>query len=93
MKLKSSCFKLIFDIVYISRVELKQFDKAAEILTRRKDLYSLEVASELAFLSGDEAYGVALIMDALIRSLVKLEWAKARSLITNLKQIQVNVYI
>ncbi|GAB1867613.1 Gem-associated protein 5 [Camponotus japonicus] len=70
------------------RVELKQFDKAAKILARRKDIYSLEVASELAFLSGDEGYGLSLIMDAVTRSLVKSEWAKARSLITNLRQIQ-----
>jgi len=80
-------------MLHVSRVELKQFDKAAKILARRKDIYSLEVASELAFLSGDEGYGLSLIMDAVTRSLVKSEWAKARSLITNLRQIQVNVYI
>lgn len=91
MKLKSSCYKLIFDVAYISRVELKQFNKAAEILARRKDVHSLEVASELAFLSGDEGYGLSLIVDAITRTLVKSDWAKARSLTGNLRQIQVNV--
>ncbi|KAL6431847.1 hypothetical protein ACFW04_007362 [Cataglyphis niger] len=76
------------------RVELKQFDKAAKILARRKDVHCLEVASELAFLSGDEGYGISLIMDAMTRALIKSDWSKARSLIAAIRQIQyLNVHI
>ncbi|XP_029169359.1 gem-associated protein 5-like [Nylanderia fulva] len=76
------------------RVELKQYDKAAKILARRKDVHCLEVASQLAFLSGDEGYGISLIVDAMTRALVKSDWSKARSLIASFRQIQyLNVHI
>ncbi|XP_029169369.1 gem-associated protein 5-like [Nylanderia fulva] len=59
------------------------YKKAAKILARRKDIHYLEVASQLAFLNGDEEYGISLIVDAMIRALVESDWSKARSLIAN----------
>ncbi|KYM76201.1 Gem-associated protein 5 [Atta colombica] len=75
-------------------VKLGSFDKAAKILSRRKDLYCLEAASELAFLSGDEGFGTSLAVDAMTRALMKSDWPKARSLIANIRQVQyLNVHI
>lgn len=78
--------------IYGSYVKLEQSDKATEILARRKDVYCLELASELAFLNGDEGYGMSLIIEAVKRALVKLNWSKARELIKNFRQLQVCVY-
>ncbi|XP_036139651.1 gem-associated protein 5 isoform X2 [Monomorium pharaonis] len=75
-------------------VKLGQFDEAATILSRRKDLHCLEVASELAFLSGNEEFGMSLTVDAMTRALMKLDWSKARSLIKDIRQVQyLNVHI
>ncbi|XP_011872793.1 PREDICTED: gem-associated protein 5 isoform X2 [Vollenhovia emeryi] len=69
-------------------VRLGHLDMAAKILSRRKDIHCLEVASELAFLNGDEGYGTSLVVDAVTRALVKSNWSKARSLIANIRQVQ-----
>ncbi|KYN08591.1 PREDICTED: gem-associated protein 5 [Cyphomyrmex costatus] len=75
-------------------VKLGYFDKAAKVLSHRKDLHCLEVASELAFLNGDEGFGTSLAVDAMTRALMKSEWSKARSLITDIRQVQyLNVHI
>ncbi|KAL0127536.1 hypothetical protein PUN28_003065 [Cardiocondyla obscurior] len=75
-------------------VKLGQFDKAAKVLSRRKDVHCLEVASELAFLSGDEGYGTSLAVDAMTRALMQLDWSKTRSLIADIRQVQyLNVHI
>ncbi|XP_039310637.1 gem-associated protein 5 isoform X2 [Solenopsis invicta] len=75
-------------------VKLGQFEEAAAILSRRKDLYCLEIASELAFLSGNESYGISLAVDAMTRALAKSDWSKARSLIADIRQVQyLNVHI
>ncbi|EGI63196.1 hypothetical protein G5I_08433 [Acromyrmex echinatior] len=70
---------------------LGSFDKAAKILSHRKDLYCLETASELAFLSGDEGFGTSLAVDAMTRALMKSNWPKARSLIANIRQVVLNL--
>ncbi|XP_011636844.1 gem-associated protein 5 [Pogonomyrmex barbatus] len=69
-------------------VKLNDYEKAANVLSRRKDIYCLEIASELAFLSGDEGHGKSLAVDAMTRALIKSEWSKARSLITDIRQVQ-----
>ncbi|KAL6264530.1 hypothetical protein P5V15_004637 [Pogonomyrmex californicus] len=74
--------------VSINYVKLNDYEKAANVLSRRKDIYCLEVASELAFLSGDEGHGKSLAVDAMTRALIKSEWSKARSLITDIRQVQ-----
>ncbi|XP_071629250.1 gem-associated protein 5 [Temnothorax longispinosus] len=75
-------------------VKLGYFDKAAKVLSRRKDIHCLEVASELAFLSGDEGYGTSLAVDAMTRALMKSDWSKAHSLIADMRQVQyLNVHI
>lgn len=79
--------------MYVSYVKLGHFEKAAKVLSRRKDLHCLEVASELAFLSGDEGYGTSLAVDAMTRALIKLDWSKAHSLIADIRQVQVYFYI
>lgn len=60
----------------------------------RKDIKCLELASELAFLNGDEGYGVSLIMDAIKRAFMKLNWPKARALMKQVRKLQyLNVQI
>jgi len=76
----------------ISYVQQGQFEKAAQTLARRKDVHCLEIGSELAFLSGNEEYGISLIVEAMTYSLINLEWQKARSLITSVRKIQVYMY-
>lgn len=75
-------------------VKLGHFDKAAKVLSHRKNLHCLEIASELAFLSGDEGFGTSLAVDAMTRALMKSDWSKARSLIADIRQVQyLNVHI
>ncbi|EZA61582.1 Gem-associated protein [Ooceraea biroi] len=69
-------------------VQLEQFEKAAQALARRKNVYCLELASELAFLSGDEGYGTSLVVDAMTRALVNSDWSRARSLIAQVRKVQ-----
>jgi len=76
----------------ISYVQQGNFGKAAQTLARRKNVYCLEIGSELAFLSGNEEYGISLIVEAMTRSLINLEWQKARSLIAPVRKVQVYAY-
>lgn len=74
-------------------MKLGEFTKAASILSRRSDPYCLEVASELAFITGDEEFGISLVKEATTHTLMKLEYSKAHSIIANIRQAQVNICV
>lgn len=78
--------------VAYSYIQLGEFGKAAETLASRKNVECLELASELAFLNGDERYGTFLATNAMTQALVKSDWTKARSLISQFRKNQVYTY-
>lgn len=65
--------------------------KAARVLSRRRDLGCLEIASQLAFITGDKEFGASLAEEAIARALTTLDYSKARSILANIQQFQVHM--
>ncbi|XP_025162758.1 gem-associated protein 5 [Harpegnathos saltator] len=75
-------------------IKLGELIKAAKLLSRRYDPECLEIASQLALMSGDVEFSISIAEDAMMRALVKLDYSKARFVIENIQELQhLKIYI